>query len=233
MQLRESTTSDFSLELKELVFCSSLGNFFRCELCIVRGLFLKNMVIFEILSLTSLKATQIIPFRRVEADILSTSLLYSDFSCTWLELTECKSVYASAGIPVWGLESFSFKFMCDQTSLYFVMVLSRGDLCCLRVASVVFNAYISLHVLLLWQFHIAGKYVEISSARERRLWHRQHAAHIVLLFGLEAVIGFFDDLIIIRVISEVLMARHHHILLLLQRAVMFLDGLECDLDLNW
>ncbi|KAG2304531.1 hypothetical protein Bca52824_033182 [Brassica carinata] len=261
VQLRESTTSDSSLEMKEHVFCFSLRNFFRCELCIVQGLFLKNIVIFEILSLTSLKvsdlcllsigkkderftnhvfhgpmafgfysvlvpiaadlkvlefvcvldlAAQIIPFRCVKIDILSTALLSSD-----------------SRAHGWNIRS-------AKTSLYFEMVVSRGDLCSTSVASVVFNAYISLHVLLLWRFHIAGEYVELSSAREHRLWHRQHAAHIALLwFGLEAVIGFFDNSIIIRVIPEVLLSRHHHILLLLQRAVMFLDGLECDLDLNW
>ncbi|KAL0796450.1 hypothetical protein Bca101_067827 [Brassica carinata] len=235
--LRESTTSDSSLEMKEHVFCFSLRNFFRCELCIVQGLFLKNIVIFEILSLTSLKvsdlcllsigkkderftnhvfhgpmafgfysvlvpiaadlkvlefvcvldlAAQIIPFRCVKIDILSTALLSSD-----------------SRAHGWNIRS-------AKTSLYFEMVVSRGDLCSTR------------------------EYVELSSAREHRLWHRQHAAHIALLwFGLEAVIGFFDNSIIIRVIPEVLLSRHHHILLLLQRAVMFLDGLECDLDLNW
>ncbi|KAF2620748.1 hypothetical protein F2Q68_00041555 [Brassica cretica] len=179
-------------------------------------------------------AAQIIIFRCEEADFISTVLLSNDSPCTWLEHKECTSVYASATNLVWGLECLSFKFMCDQTSLYRGMGLFRSDLCCTSMASVFFNANISRQVLLPWQFHTAGKYAEMSSTREHRLWHPQQATHIVLLWlGLEAVIGFFDDIHINGVMPEALISLHSQILPLLQHEIMFLDELECNIDIYW
>lgn len=126
-------------------------------------------------------AAQILLFKCLEADILSTTLLSNDFSCTWLEYKECKSVYASTTILVWDLECFHSKSMCDKTSFYFKMILSIGDFCCTHVALVVFTAYIFLHVMLPWRFHIAGKYVELSSAREHGIVNKKL---ILFFFGL-------------------------------------------------
>ena len=180
-------------------------------------------------------AGQIIIFRYEEADFISTVLLSNDSPCTWLEHKECTSVYASATNLVWGLECLSFKFMCDQTSLYWGMGLFRSDLCCTSMASVFFNANISRQVLLPWQFHTAGKFAEMSSTREhRKPMHPQQATHIVLLWlGLEAVIGFFDDIHINGVMPEALISLHSQILPLLQHEIMFLDELECNIDIYW
>ncbi|WZZ81816.1 hypothetical protein YC2023_102388 [Brassica napus] len=85
----------------------------------------------------------------------------------------------------------------------------------------------------LYQYGV-GKYAEMSSTREHRLWHPQQATHIVLLWlGLEAVIGFFDDIHINGVMPEALISLHSQILPLLQHEIMFLDELECNIDIYW